>query len=63
MNATATLTQPITLETLANQIRYSRKITRQDQQLLMQFGFEQPQSNLLNQIYDLLRRGAIRVVD
>ena len=60
---TATFSQPATLETLANQICHSRKITRQDQQLLMQFGLEHPQSTLLNQIYDLLRRGAIRVVD
>jgi hypothetical protein len=60
---TATFTQPTTLEALSNHIRHSRKITRQDQQLLMQFGFDQPQSSLLNQIYDLLRQGAIRVVD
>lgn len=60
---TATLSSPTTLEALATHIRYSRKITRQDQQLLMQFGLEQPQSTLLGQIYDLLYRGAIRVVD
>lgn len=65
--STQVLFPPFDLEYLVSEIRLSRKITRQDQHLLMQLGHQvqlsDRQATLLQQLYDLLRQGCIRVVD
>jgi hypothetical protein len=65
--STQVLFPPFDLECLVSEIRLSRKITRQDQYLLMRLGSQvdlsDRQTTLLHQLYDLLRQGCIRVVD
>jgi hypothetical protein len=55
------------LEQLISRICMTRKITRQDQHLLMrlgsQTGLDEQQLNLLNFLYERLHSGCIRVVD
>ncbi|MBD2255999.1 hypothetical protein H6G13_00295 [Pseudanabaena sp. FACHB-2040] len=55
------------LEQLISQICMTRKITRQDQHLLMrlgsQAGLNEQQTNSLNFLYERLHSGCIRVVD
>jgi hypothetical protein len=55
------------LEQLVSQICMNRKITRQDQTLLMRLssqpGLSEQHLNLLNALYERLHNGCIRVVD
>ncbi|HEY9736295.1 MAG TPA: hypothetical protein V6D06_08435 [Trichocoleus sp.] len=55
------------LEQLVSQICMTRKITRQDQHLLMalssQSGLGEQQLRLLDSVYERLHKGCIRVVD
>lgn len=53
----------LNLEQLVHNICRSRKITRHDQHLIMQFGQQYPQAEIMNQLYNGIRCGLIRVVD
>ncbi|MGB3494547.1 MAG: hypothetical protein WBA57_17600 [Elainellaceae cyanobacterium] len=55
------------LEDIIARIFLSRRITRQDQQLLMHLGAQAIQDQkalkLINSVFDALRQGLLRVVD
>ncbi len=56
------------LETLVNQIFYSRKITRSDQRVLMSLLLSKDtltleESSYIDEVFERLRRGLIHVVD
>jgi hypothetical protein len=58
----------LSLETTVNQILDSRRITRQDQHLLMSLAFSQEkiterERSLIDRVFERLQQGILRVVD
>lgn len=54
------------LQAMASRVLASRRITRDDQQLLMSlisYGLNETDNVLISQIHEGLRRGIVRVVD
>lgn len=55
---------PSALQEVVQRILTSRRITRIDQRLLLSLGSSnQEEQTLINQVFDRLRRGLLKVVD
>jgi hypothetical protein len=55
---------PLSLKDVADRILRSRRITRRDQRLLLSLASLNPdEQTLLNEVFDRLRKGLLRVVD
>jgi hypothetical protein len=57
-------TAPVSLQEVVERILASRQITRLDQQLLLSLSsLSGDEQNLINQVFDRLRSGLLKVVD
>lgn len=57
-------TPPISLQEVVEQILTSRKITRRDQRLLLSWrSLNGDEQTLINQVFDRLQSGLLKVVD
>lgn len=55
---------PLSLQDVVNRILTSRRITRVDQRLLVSLAnLSRDEQTLLNEVFDRLHRGLLRVVD
>lgn len=55
---------PLSLQDVVDRILTSRRITRVDQRLLISLAnLSREEQTLLNEVFDRLRRGLLRVVD
>ncbi|MBC7969245.1 MAG: hypothetical protein H7Z11_03775 [Verrucomicrobia bacterium] len=55
---------PLSLQDVVNRILTSRRITRMDQRLLISLAnLSRDEQTLLNEVFDRLRKGLLKVVD